>query len=88
MADNNIKPIRIRAVLLGFILAMVICMVTPFNNAYRQATPLGGGHFPLAPFYVLIWMTILIGVIHAFFKKHTILTGGELLCAWALMLWR
>jgi len=40
--------IRLRAILLGSGLALVICLITPFNNAYRQGTPLGGGHFPLA----------------------------------------
>ena len=43
--------IRLRGILLGLVLALVICAVTPFNNLYRQSTPLGGGHFPLAPFF-------------------------------------
>lgn len=84
-AEKKIAPIRVRAVLIGFMLAMAICMVTPFNNAYRQATPLGGGHFPLAPFYVLIWMTILVGAANLMFKKSRLLNGRELLFAWALM---
>ena len=50
--------IRLRAILLGSGLALVICLITPFNNAYRQGTPLGGGHFPLAPFYFFMWLTI------------------------------
>lgn len=85
LSEKEIRPIRFRAVFIGFVLAVIICIVTPFNNAYRQATPLGGGHFPLAPFYILIWMTILIGITHTILKKRTILTGRELLCAWALM---
>ncbi|MBE9543620.1 MAG: hypothetical protein IMF02_03945, partial [Proteobacteria bacterium] len=48
--------IRMRAVLLGSGLALAICLITPFNNAYRQGTPLGGGHFPLAPFYFFMWL--------------------------------
>ncbi len=84
-SNEKVLPIRLRAVVIGFILAVVICAVTPFNNAYRQATPLGGGHFPLAPFYVLIWMTILVGITQTFLKKTRILTGRELICIWALM---
>ena len=38
--------IRPRAFFLGLVLAVAICAISPFNNAYRQATPLGGGHFP------------------------------------------
>jgi len=54
--DNESKPkvdspasgsrIRLRAILLGSGLALAICLITPFNNAYRQGTPLGGGAFP------------------------------------------
>ena len=84
-SEHKVRSVRLRAVLIGFISAMTICAVTPFNNAYRMATPLGGGHFPLAPFYILIWMTILMGIARAFFKKHSILNGRELLTAWAMM---
>lgn len=84
-SDKKVSPVRLRAVVIGFILAVLISAVTPFNNAYRQATPLGGGHFPLAPFYVLIWLTVFVGIIRVIFKRHILLTGRELLCAWALM---
>ena len=60
--------IRLRAILLGAILALAICIITPFNNAYQQATPLGGGHFPLAPFYALVWMMFLTAAIRFIFK--------------------
>ncbi|UCG09515.1 MAG: hypothetical protein JSV83_09630 [Desulfobacterales bacterium] len=76
---------RLRALLLGLGFALAICLITPFNNAYRQGTPLGGGHFPLAPFYILIWMMLAVAVIRAIFKGRNLLTGKELLVAWALM---
>jgi len=80
---NKIKDsIRWRAVILGLILAAAVCMVTPFNNVYRQATPLGGGHFPLAPFFVLFWLTILIAVSKRALKRPPLLTGKELLLVW------
>ncbi|NNG00285.1 MAG: hypothetical protein HKM93_12945 [Desulfobacteraceae bacterium] len=78
--------IRLRAVIIGLLFALAICAVTPFNNVYRQATLLGGGHFPLAPFYVLTWLTILVGIGRKFFRNRTLLTGGELLIVWAMML--
>ncbi len=78
-------PIRFRALIIGFILAIAICAITPFNNVYRGATPLGGGHFPLAPFYFLIWMTFIAAVVKKLFKKWDWLTGRELLMAWILM---
>jgi hypothetical protein len=77
--------IRIRAILLGLILATGICAVTPLNNIYFQATPLGGGHFPLAPFFFLIILSILVSLFHWFFKRWTLLSGSELLVVWIQM---
>lgn len=83
---NTRHRIRWRAIWLGSILALAICLLTPFNNAYRQATPLGGGHFPLAPFYGLVWMMILTAVARRIFRSRDWLTGKELLVSWALMI--
>ena len=77
--------IRLRAILLGSGLALAICLITPFNNAYRQGTPLGGGHFPLAPFYFFMWLAIFTVVIRWLFKGRNLITGKELLVTWALM---
>jgi hypothetical protein len=77
--------VRLRAVLIGSILALLICLVTPFNNAYRQGTPLGGGHFPLAPFYFFFWIMIATALLRAVFARRRFLTGRELLVTWALM---
>ncbi|WP_022666044.1 DUF6785 family protein [Desulfospira joergensenii] len=77
--------IRPRAFLLGFVLAVLICALTPFNNAYRNATPLGGGYFPLAPFYVLFWLTLITALSGKFFKAEKLLTGTELIFTWGLM---
>ena len=66
-------------------LAIFICAVTPYNNAFLQATPLGGGHFPLAPFFILVWLTLLIALLNMIFRNRTLLTGKELLVAWILM---
>jgi len=79
------ERIRLRAVLIGAVLALTICLITPFNNAHLQGTPLGGGQFPLAPFYILVWMVILTGLLRSVFKGHRFLTGRELLVMWALM---
>jgi len=79
------QGIRLRAAVLGVVLAIVICAITPFNNVYRQATPLGGGHFPLAPFYVLVWLTVLLALLRKLFKGSDFFTGRELLFTWILM---
>jgi hypothetical protein len=80
-ADN----IRFRAFAVGVFLAVCICAITPYNNAFLQATPLGGGHFPLAPFVILVWMTLLAALLNFFFRDRMPLTGREILFAWILM---
>jgi hypothetical protein len=88
--QNQIKKegpegIRLRAIILGMVLAVAICAITPFNNAYRNATPLGGGHFPLAPFFILAWLTLFTVFARKIFKGRIFLTGKELLLVWILM---
>ena len=79
------EAIRFRAILLGLVFAVIICAVTPFNNAYRQATPLAGGHFPLAPFFILFWLTLAVMVIGKLTRGHQWFTGKELLISWIMM---
>ena len=79
------QGVRLRAIILGMVLAIAICAITPFNNAYRNATPLGGGHFPLAPFFVLAWLLLFTVLARKIFKGRIFLTGKELLLVWILM---
>ncbi|MBN1930838.1 MAG: hypothetical protein JW786_04430 [Desulfobacterales bacterium] len=84
-SSDSSSRIRLRAIILGLFLAVVTCALTPFNNAYHQATPLGGGHFPLAPFFILLWLTLLVAAVKKLFRGWTGLTGKEILMAWILM---
>ncbi len=84
--ETGVGPIRGRAVLLGMILGLAICAVTPFNNAYRQGTPLGGGHFPLAPFFIVAWLFVGTAVISRISGRKNLFTGMELLVVWVMML--
>ncbi len=79
------ERVRLRAVLLGVTFAMLICAVTPFNNAYRNATPLGGGHFPLAPFFIFFWLSVGMAVIRRFRFSSSWLTAREIILIWILM---
>ncbi|SDO76044.1 DUF6785 family protein [Desulforhopalus singaporensis] len=81
------KPaiVRTRAVVLGLLLAVVICLLTPYNNIFLRATPLGGGHFPLAPFFIFLLMATGVALIAAIFKSKLLLTGPELLVIWIQM---
>jgi hypothetical protein len=79
------RPIRLRAPLIGLLLAVGICLLTPYNNIYLRATPLGGGHFPLAPFVIFLFLAILISLISRIFRSSLLLTGSELLVIWIEM---
>lgn len=76
--------IRLRAVFVGLFLAVIICAVTPYNNTYLQATPLGGGHFPLAPFFIFFWLALLTAGTGRVFRR-TFFSAKELLLIWMLM---
>ena len=83
--QETYQPIRLRAVLVGIILAGVICTLTPLNNVYHQATPLGGGHFPLAPFYILLLTTFVAALTRYILPRAKLITGSELLVIWIQM---
>jgi hypothetical protein len=77
--------IRPRAVILGALGGTALCLATPYNNMYLAATPLGGGHFPLAPFIVLVCLTVLVAAAAALTRTRPLLSGAELLVSWMLM---
>jgi len=86
LATEHLTPIiRSRAILIGLVFAGAICLFTPINNIYHRATPLGGGHFPLAPFFILLIMALLVLAAAKLFKSRTLLTGSELLVIWIQM---
>ena len=85
-AKESGPKIRLRAIIMGSVFALAICLITPFNNAYRQATPLGGGNFPLAPFYILVWLMILTAFARMLFRGRKLISGKELLVSWAIMM--
>lgn len=84
-ATTTSRPIRLRAPLLGLLLAVLICLLTPYNNIYLRATPLGGGHFPLAPFFIFLLLAVGVGISCKVFKSSQLLTGPELLVVWIEM---
>ncbi|MGD8530311.1 MAG: hypothetical protein PVG97_04970, partial [Syntrophobacterales bacterium] len=81
--DQN--RVRLRAIILGVILGILICALTPFNNTYLNATPLGGGHFPLAAFFIFFWLSIGIAALGRFPFSANWFTGRELFVVWILM---
>lgn len=79
---NTIRP---RAFLSGVFLGTAVCAVTPFANSYLRTTPLAGGHFPLAAFFVFFASAVLLALLAKATRRAPLLSGMELLTAWALM---
>ncbi len=85
MAETQGRAIRPRAILIGLIFAILICLLTPVNNIYRQATPLGGGHFPLAPFFIFLILALLVTAVGRINRRPYLLRGSELVVVWVQM---
>ncbi len=83
--NQTFRSIRLRAPLIGILLAVAICLLTPYNNIYLRATPLGGGHFPLAPFFIFLLLAICVSLVSRIFRSSLLLTGPELLIIWIEM---
>jgi hypothetical protein len=81
MHKSSIRP---RAVVLGVLGGTALCLATPYNNMYLAATPLGGGHFPLAPFILLVCLTVLVAAVATLTRTRPLLSGTELLVSWML----
>jgi hypothetical protein len=78
--------IRLRALFAGLIVGVLLCAITPFANSYLRTTPLAGGHFPLAAFFIFFVSTLLLASLAKIFRRAPLLNGMELLTAWALMI--
>lgn len=76
--------IRLRTLAVGFVLCGAICILTPFNNIYHQATLLGGGHFPMAPFILFFWLTAAAGIAGAIFRHNRLLSAKEIMVIWIM----
>jgi len=77
--------IRPRALASGLLIGVVLCAITPFANSYLKATPLAGGHFPLAAFFVFFASAVILALVARISRRKPLLNGLELLTAWALM---
>lgn len=82
----NTAKIRLRALVAGFVFGLAICLLTPYHVGYMDGTPLSGGHFPLAPFFIVIWMFVIFAALAKLFKTKPLFSGLELMVTWALML--
>ena len=76
--------LRFRALGVGLVLGLFLCVFTPYNNAVLNNTPLGGGHFPLAPFFIVAWMFVFNAGLAKLTRRDPFFSGVELLVIWLM----
>lgn len=77
--------IRPRALIGGLVCGVILCALTPFADGYLKSTPLAGGHFPLAAFFIFMVAALFFASLAKLSRRKPLLSGMELLTAWALM---
>ncbi|UIJ39277.1 hypothetical protein LWC08_06835 [Desulfobaculum bizertense] len=75
------NKLRLRGPLCGLAFGILLCILTPWNAAVLGNTPFGGGHFPLAPFFLIAWLFFL-SALGKRFTGRVLFSGIELLCIW------
>ncbi len=77
--------LRFRALLMGTLMGLALCVFTPYNNTILHNVPMGGGHFPLAPFFIITWMFVIDAFASRFTRRPPFFSGVELLVIWLMM---
>ena len=74
--------LRLRALVTGLAIGLFLCVFTPWNNTIGHNAPMGGGHFPLAPFFIVAWMFVLDSLASRLTRRPPFFSGIELLTIW------
>lgn len=76
--------LRLRALLTGLVIGLALCVFTPYNSAVLRNVPLSGGHFPMAPFFIVAWMFVLDALASRLTRRPPVFSGVELLVVWLM----
>lgn len=75
-----------RAFVIGLALAVLECLIAPYNDFVIRNTFLAGGHFPLAPFFVLTVLALIVNAVLRLLHPKLALSAQELIVIWCLMI--
>lgn len=84
MTGNSEKSIRLLVVASGVVICAVISWITPWNNIVLQNSPLGGGHFPLVSFFLLMLCLLLWNPLMGRILRSLRLSAPEVLLLWVM----
>ena len=75
-----------RSLVIGIALAVLECLIAPYNDFVIRNTFLAGGHFPLAPFFALTVLALVVNSVLRFFHPKLALSSQELIVIWCIMI--
>ncbi len=78
--------ISLRALTIGLLCAVAECLIAPYNDYVIRNTFLAGGHFPVAPFFVLTILVLVINTILRGINPRLALSSHELITIWCIMI--
>jgi len=95
MADHTVDKatrhggVTLRAVIVAVALVAFLSLLNPYNDEYRHNTLLAGNHFPIAPFFLLMVLTLVVNGFLALLswlaRRDWTFRPQELLVIWMLM---
>jgi len=84
MKDDFRDSVNVRwpLILVGVGIALILAWITPWSNIVHQNSPLGGSHFPTAPFGILLVLTVFWNSLLGRFIPRVRLHALEILYVW------
>lgn len=84
-ARSSYKPVTARSFIIGLVIALAICVITPYNDEYIAATRLGGNYFPTVAFGALLLIVLFVNpILISLGKRDKMLTPAEMFTIWAI----
>lgn len=82
--QESASPLTARAVTLGLLASMGVCLLMAYNDYYLQNTLLIGNHFPVVSIILIVVLVLTVNVA-ARWWGGTGLSAGELLLIWGMV---
>lgn len=83
---NTPASLSSRALVIGLFCAAVECLIAPYNDYVIRNIFLAGGHFPVGPFFVLTFLTLVVNAILKKLHPQNALSSQELVVIWCIMI--
>jgi len=86
MAVTSKISVTPRAFVVGLLLALLLCAVTPYNDQYIAATYIAGNFFPIGAFGAVLMMVLIINpLITRIVGANRSFAAGEIFTIWSMI---